>query len=215
MGDQQAWLRANTFQCALGRVSPVQCRELRRRPTPGEHACFEPGGAWGWYGRVKPIYLRPGACIECAEAETLIAQFEAGRESAPAPGIESPKKGDEMGKTKAKCLECGEHRLIQGRGLCSGCYQRQLRRERGEIVRDRTKKAEREVRHAAVEPKRAPDPAEAQSDLVVAVDFSAAPEVLKALRDDAAREFRTVSFQILWTLSRAAARQALNGEAGS
>jgi len=70
--DHEAWLERHTFRCAVGRVTPKQCEELRARPTLQE---IVQSGT----GRRAP-YLSPAAkprvCQWCTDWEDKMREFE-------------------------------------------------------------------------------------------------------------------------------------------
>lgn len=136
-------------------------------------------------------------------------------------------------KVKRACLRCGKQKPIVARGLCGGCYDaarksgeldklypargRGGRKAAGAAVRSEAIAAPVEKEMAvpeappAVEQKPAPAPAPAQKDdaigafKVVQLDFSQHADLLDQLRDQAAKEIRDLSGQIMWELKRAMA----------
>jgi len=60
----EKWIKENTFQCPMGRVSLQQCEALRKRRKFGE------GGFTSSAEKVKDIYM-PKVCENCTLWETL------------------------------------------------------------------------------------------------------------------------------------------------
>ena len=60
------WLEANTFQCALGRVSPKQCEALRKRPRLRDII----------FSRRSWTLVMPEECEKCTEWKEKIKEVE-------------------------------------------------------------------------------------------------------------------------------------------
>ncbi|SMC28465.1 hypothetical protein SAMN02746041_03290, partial [Desulfacinum hydrothermale DSM 13146] len=62
--NAEEWLARNTFQCAVGRMTPAQCEALRARPSLREVV------AGGSGPRTLP---RPGQCETCRGWEDYVS----------------------------------------------------------------------------------------------------------------------------------------------
>lgn len=95
--DAEQWLRRHTFRCAIGRVSPEQCKALRERPV------FDPDmPGSGPY--------KPKQCMECKEwrekMSTASPERKCGRCGETKPVTEFGKKAGGKDGLQPWCREC-------------------------------------------------------------------------------------------------------------
>lgn len=88
--DIEQWLKQNTFQCALGRVSPEQCEALRERPRFSETL-----------GMRRMVPVMPRECENCTEWQEKIASFKSQKKKAL--GICKVDGCNEPAKVKGMC----------------------------------------------------------------------------------------------------------------
>jgi|GEM_PF-1701245 len=93
MKKEQAdqWLEANTFQCALGRVSPQQCEALRKRPRFDETLNLS-----------VSVPVMPRECENCTEWQAKIASLQGTKPSKPL-GVCKVDGCNEAAKVKGMC----------------------------------------------------------------------------------------------------------------
>jgi len=199
MNKEQAeqWLQANTFQCALGRVSPQQCEALRKRPRFGEVAHLPR----------LPLFM-PRECENCTEWQEKIAglkgknrkpskicSVEGCNEAAKVKGMcrkhyaqyyyhknkEIGRKIREMNEKLSVCEDCGKefqsykHGVATIKNVCSECLQKRVRQ--GQL---------KSFVHEENEEKRS---------MLLRLPFY--PELPELLKEAAAKHFRTPELQAL------------------
>jgi len=200
MNKEQAdqWLKAKTFQCALGRVSPQQCEALRKRPRFGEVAHLPR----------LPLFM-PRECEHCTEWQEKIASLrgmnprksvgickvDACNEPAKVKGMckrhyaqwyynnnrQIGKRIRERSERMSVCEDCGKefqsykHGVATIKNVCSECLQKRVRQ--GQL---------KSFVHEENEGKRS---------MLLRLPFY--PELPELLREAAVKHFRTPELQAL------------------
>jgi len=127
--SEEVFLEINTFECALGRVTPEFCEKVRsRKPVEiglrDNHKRF-----------LKDT--RPIPCILCQDFEVLAKQVYKKRQEflkylkgliqkeIQKRDVEEKKTGEKAKDKHRQCKNCGEIKRIVAKGLCKACYNRQ------------------------------------------------------------------------------------------
>ena len=99
----EAWLAANTIQCAMGRLTPAQCKALRSRPS--YKSLIKAAKSQVTKKNFKQVNeFRPLACENCTDWEEKTMALKNAKK-AHEPSKDTPK--EDLEGTK-KCSACGK-----------------------------------------------------------------------------------------------------------
>ena len=191
--DKEQWLRANTFLCKLGRLSPVQCERNRKRPGLFEEA----------FANYKPT-----ACTNCQDwarlCEGITGEHKAAPDATPSLNDEPISEGiaymeSQPAPERIKC-ECGvefepyKFGAVTVKSSCRDCFIRKTAgrgKKRKETPGGDPGKARQD----------ASKPAGSVQASLIAVPFSGRDEGLfQRIEECARRERRTPEAQVLYWL---------------
>lgn len=206
--EQEAWLERNTFRCAVGRVAPKQCEELRGRPTVEEITRSV-------HAHVSPA-VKPRVCEWCTDWAEKIREFEGRTMAEKDPTTVTVEDQTEAGRTEQAdgwkiCKACQEKKASTEfypdrkatDGLRSICKECDKARQRARRAR---KKSGRDVGASAAAPPPPATAARSAGDVgtqvreALTLDFRDYPEILEKIKAAAKEEMRTPEMQALWIL---------------